>query len=269
MLERERLVTQREKAADQRDAIAGVRDQAAEQRDLAADDHDVTRSTTETLAAGVEAANEEGFSRRALDALTTGRREAGVDRNRAAGDRRFAAGDRSHAGADRIAAALDRELASDQRASAHIDELTGTLRRGAGFFELDREIARSRRTEQGLVLGFADVVGLKTVNDSLGHARGDQMLRDVADALRNHLRPYDPIVRYGGDEFVFTFSELTLGAAKDRAKEINAWLGSRGASLTIGLAELREGDSLGTLVNRADWDLYEQRGGRRAAPTGT
>ena len=75
-----------------------------------------------------------------------------------------------------------------------------------------------------------------------------------------YLRPYDPIVRYGGDEFVFTLSELSLGAAKDRVTEVKASLSESGTSLTIGLAELQEGDSLEALVSRADGDLYEQRG---------
>lgn len=255
---REQLVAQREEAADQRDQAAGARDLVADQRDRASEEYDETRATHDAVASRLDDASE-ALSREATVSLRAARSEGGMDRKRASGDRRFSAADRVHAGADRVAAARDRDSAARDLASAHIDELTGVLQRGAGYYELGRELARARRSGEPLVLGFADVVGLKAINDQLSHSAGDQVLRDVADALRAHLRAYDPIVRYGGDEFVFSLEGLSLAQARDRAAAVNASLRAGGVSVTIGLAELGDDDSLDTLVSRADAELYEQR----------
>jgi diguanylate cyclase (GGDEF)-like protein len=68
--------------------------------------------------------------------------------------------------------------------------------------ELEHEIDRTRRSNGELVTAFVDVVGLKIVNDTYGHAAGDRLLRNVVTALRKWLRSYDLVIRYGGDEFV-------------------------------------------------------------------
>ena len=62
------------------------------------------------------------------------------------------------------------------------------------------EIARANRSAEPLTLAFVDVDGLKTVNDTQGHAVGDTLLRNVVTARRSGLRETDLIVRYGGDE---------------------------------------------------------------------
>ena len=139
--------------------------------------------------------------------------------------------------------------------------------------ELGREVSRARRTGQTLVLAFVDVVGLKAVNDSCGHARGDEVLRVVADSLRAHLRPYDVVVRYGGDEFVCVLAGLELFEAARRLAAVNADLADRPerTSVTIGLSELGGAeDSLERLIGRADDALYRQRhqGGRSGLRSG-
>jgi diguanylate cyclase len=62
--------------------------------------------------------------------------------------------------------------------------------------EIEREIARARRSEPPLVLAFVDVDHLKVVNDSRGHAAGDRLLVDVANSFREKLRSHDLIIRY-------------------------------------------------------------------------
>jgi diguanylate cyclase (GGDEF)-like protein len=193
--------------------------------------------------------------------LAAVRREAASDRRRAVADRVFSSAERLYARADRSAAALDREAAAWERSAMVFDDLTGAYRRGPGFVELDREVSRAHRTREPLVLAFIDVVGLKAVNDSDGHLRGDEVLRGVADALRAHLRPYDPVVRYGGDEFLCMLAGLDLLGAARRLAAVNAGLAvtPRGMSVTIGLAELEAGESLEGLIGRADDALYQQR----------
>ena len=119
---------------------------------------------------------------------------------------------------------------------------------------------RAQRTEHPFVLAFVDVDGLKAVNDSRGHAAGDQLLRHVVDALRANLRSYDLLVRFGGDEFICALADLGIVEAAKRFRTINAELErSHSASITVGLAEMQTGDSLVRLVARADEALYEER----------
>jgi diguanylate cyclase len=68
------------------------------------------------------------------------------------------------------------------RKVASVDGLTGAYLRGAGFAELEREMARAKRMQQPVVVAFVDVDRLKGTNDSRGHAAGDQMLIDVTNA---------------------------------------------------------------------------------------
>jgi len=88
-----------------------------------------------------------------------------------------------------------------------VDDLTGTLRRGAGLAALEREIGRARRHgDHLLTVAFIDLDSLKSVNDSSGHAAGDALLCELAGALTRRLRAYDLVVRWGGDEFVVALS---------------------------------------------------------------
>ena len=145
-----------------------------------------------------------------------------------------------------------------------IDDLTGTYPRGPGHVELKREIARARRTQQSFALAFVDVDGLKAVNDSAGHGAGDQMLREVAHELRAQVRDYDVIVRHGGDEFLWALPGMSLDEAHARIDHVRTALANDPNSSTVsaGLAVLQDGDSLETLIARADQALYAQRSER-------
>lgn len=143
-----------------------------------------------------------------------------------------------------------------------VDELTGTLRRGAGQEALVREIDRARRSSsQHLSVAFADVDRLKRVNDTEGHAAGDRLLQDVADVLRAHLRSYDLVIRWGGDEFVCVLPDADLGAATEHLAEVvsSVRLLTGGHTFSVGFATLRPEDDFETLVARADVDLYRER----------
>ena len=189
------------------------------------------------------------------------RLRAEQDRTTALADRGAGAGERADAELDRTTAFADRGASAREREHSSLDDLTGTYHRDAGFLELEREIARARRAQEPLALAFVDVDGLKAVNDTRGHAAGDRTLLEVATAFRTTLRAHDLIVRYGGDEFVCAISGMTAAAAGRRLASINTDLreSPEGASVTIGLAQLRPDDTFADLVARADAALYAER----------
>ncbi len=99
------------------------------------------------------------------------------------------------------------------------DELTGLRNRRA--FERDLAVAVSQAEDgQTHVLGCADLDQFKIVNDSAGHATGDQLLQQIADILRAELRSQDVIARLGGDEFGFILRDCPMDKAVERANRI-------------------------------------------------
>lgn len=158
-----------------------------------------------------------------------------------------------------------RHLAQAQKEHAYRDALTGVLQRDAGHDQLERAVEQARRTDQPLVLVFLDVDHLKHTNDTKGHAAGDNLLRALGEALRQSLRSYDIVVRYGGDEFVCVLPHAGLAQAIGRVEQVKARLSAtvRGATVSAGLAELRKGDTLDDLLRRADMQMYDQRRGQR------
>ena len=226
------------------DLAARARDEAADARDRAAQARD--------------------------DAAVLLDRELGerADPTRPARMRVWAAADRARAAADREQAAIDRDDAAHEleraRADlerAHLDGLTGAYERQWGELELANEIARAQRTDGRLVLAFVDVDALKVRNDSEGHAAGDALLQSVVAALRTHLRSYDPIVRFGGDEFVCGLSHTDIDGARRRFDEIRDALREEGdgASISVGFAELGPDESLKELTARGDAALYRAK----------
>jgi diguanylate cyclase (GGDEF)-like protein len=189
------------------------------------------------------------------------RERAAIDRGRAAHDRAQAAEDRLEAVRERTdALRLRRESAGLLRKAA-TDELTGARTRYLGLDEATRELVRARRTGQRLTLAFVDVDGLKRVNDGKGHLAGDALLRAVGEALRDNLRPYDVIVRYGGDEFLCVMPNISAPDARARFEQIAHTLAAAGAdySISMGLAQARHGESLEGLIARADAELLRTR----------
>ena len=231
--ERDRASTAHDALADERDLCARRRDHRAERREQHAKDVDPQNA---------------------------------FDRSEAKRDREQSAVERLMSRDDRVASETDRILSARERSEYVVDELTGAQRRAAGLFELEREIVQARRTGQPFTLAFVDIDGLKAVNDSRGHASGDELLVLVADTIRVHVRPYDLIVRYGGDEFLCGLMGLGIVEATKRFDLVNAELAlTRRSSVTAGLAEMAEPDSLSALIGRADEDLYDRRKERRNA----
>ena len=91
------------------------------------------------------------------------------------------------------------------------DALTGLPNRRALFDELQRALVRATRDGRCVLLGCIDLDGFKSVNDQLGHHRGDLFLRDMAQRLSLELRGSDMLARVGGDEFIVVGPGVSLG----------------------------------------------------------
>jgi diguanylate cyclase (GGDEF)-like protein len=278
--ERDTSAQRRDTLGDHRDHVLDLLDAEADRDDNAASERDRAASTRAEhlgdgkidpqlpqLAAADRANSRHDRERAQQDryASAADRDASRLDRSTSSSDRTAAHDDRSQSGLDRSTAQTSRSNAAVDRGIANFDDLTGTYRRGPGLAELEREMARSTRTGEPLTLVFVDVDGLKAVNDSLGHEAGDAVLVNVANALARHLRPYDVIVRFGGDEFLCLCQGLNETDAGTRLALVNAELAHGGRSISVGVAALQAHDTPASLTTRADRALYRHRSEHREA----
>ena len=152
---------------------------------------------------------------------------------------------------------------------ANFDDLTGLLNRRELLERLESLLSASRRHDDDeLGLLFLDLDLFKQINDSLGHAAGDTVLRTVAERVRNRLRKGDLAGRMGGDEFVVVLSGLKdLAAATTVAETIAAAIQQpiHGSdfeiviSASLGVTLARPGEALDDLMARADTAMYEAK----------
>ncbi|MGB9641202.1 MAG: diguanylate cyclase [Anaerolineales bacterium] len=149
------------------------------------------------------------------------------------------------------------------------DPLTGLYNR-RGFFELaEHEIIRAHRFQRPLSMIIMDVDLLKYVNDHYGHLMGDRVLSSVSSSCRSELRQVDVIARYGGDEFIALLPETNLDEALSVAERLRSQVANLSlplengeiirVTLTAGVADLLPGDTLKTLIERADQALYRAK----------
>ena len=267
---RDRAADLRDEAADLRDRAADLRDEAADRRDEAADRRDEVADRRDEAARLWDLSSDLRDEEMELTERATGIVSPGVAQSREHGAKRRAGSrrDRQNSHLDRGAGAIDREGAKSDRIFAaetreHLarDALTGAYARGPGLVELQREIDRASRSGDPLVVAFIDLDGLKTINDTRGHAAGDVALKAVVDAVQGTLRPYDILIRLGGDEFLAVISKTTVADSHDLPLRLNESLVKEAGAPTVsvGLAELEEGDTPQDVISRADADLYAGR----------
>lgn len=170
---------------------------------------------------------------------------------------------RLHESRSRLAVSIEqvRELASH-------DELTKTLNRRSIVGRLEQERASAARTGQPLCVALLDLDHFKSINDSHGHAAGDQVLQAFTATLRATMRESDVLGRYGGEEFLMVMTDTRLEEAMLASERICqaiaatdfTWLAPQlQVTVSLGLAAWKRGEDSGQLLARADAALYRAK----------
>lgn len=154
--------------------------------------------------------------------------------------------------------------------SAMTDPVTGMASRGWMLQRLELAVCHAASCAEGwqVAVLFCDLDRFKAVNDALGHARGDELLRLVAERLRSVVRAEDPVTRFGGDEFVILLEGHNIEGLAQRIAlralgalaapfEVDGHAVSVYAS--IGLALHRRGETTAALLRNADLALYRAK----------
>jgi len=149
------------------------------------------------------------------------------------------------------------------------DTLTGLPNRVLLFDRINQSLSRFNREGRGFAIAILDLDGFKQINDTLGHASGDYLLKEVAQRLTNCVRNVDTVARLGGDEFALIFQGLKGEEEADSAlskiiHEISRPFEVNGNELkvaaSIGIAFCpQDGSSIHELLGRADFAMYEAK----------
>ena len=165
---------------------------------------------------------------------------------------------------DLSTAAHERVMTLEQRI-AHLetmvssDELTGLLNRRGFLGAFTRANASAKRGGPGGVIVVCDLDGFKKVNDLLGHAQGDELLRQLGAILRRKIRKMDAAARMGGDEFALMLVGLSLAAAKRKCQWLDRVINTVGIGASFGLASFDGAESEEIVLHRADMAMYEDK----------
>ena len=180
-----------------------------------------------------------------------------------------------------LASLAARELAGPLRIVALVEEsqrlatrdpLTGLMNRRAFLNMIEDELSRSSRYELPLSLLLLDVDHFKSINDTFGHAVGDQVLTAVGELLQRELRTTDGSARWGGEEFVVALKNTPLDGAVLVAERLQAALRELRieacgttvrVTASLGVACHQPNESADTLIDRADKAMYAAKVGGR------
>ena len=159
------------------------------------------------------------------------------------------------------------ELQQSLRFAATHDFLTNLLNRSEILAAVEREFARGGREEKPATVILVDIDHFKRVNDTLGHAAGDEVLKEVARRLKTDLRPYDVVGRYGGEEFLILLPGCGLADGARRADTIRRLVakdsiktpfGVSSATVSMGVAATSASRdcTVEQILREADMSLY-------------
>ena len=151
---------------------------------------------------------------------------------------------------------------------ADTDTLTPLPNRRAFMRRLEAVVQYAARHSTPAAILYIDLDGLKRINDDFGHHAGDAVLLHLARLLTENLRVTDMVARIGGDEFGLILDHLDEDDAKAKAKALADYVAEQRIKVgctdilirvTIGLAMVRVGESVASLIERADAAMYANR----------
>lgn len=153
-----------------------------------------------------------------------------------------------------LCAALRYEASRD---SALTDALTGLPNSRFLFLQVEKEVSRARRSGRPFGLAVLDLDRFKPINDTHGHAAGDEVLRALADGIRSRLRAADTVCRWGGDEFVALLPDAEAPQVENVVRELQRFVDEFEITLSSGPV-VRIGLSVGWAVFPADGSDHEE-----------
>lgn len=175
--------------------------------------------------------------------------------------------------ANQVAVVLENaRLFKETQTQAITDALTGVFNRRGLFQQGEFELRRARRINRPFCAMIFDIDHFKRINDHYGHKVGDEVLQKLAERCQNTSRTVDLISRYGGEEFVILLPETNLESAARVAERLRQSImnepfktnaGALRLTVSLGIAEAKETDSLHTLIERADVALYKAKNAGR------
>lgn len=145
------------------------------------------------------------------------------------------------------------------------DELTGAFNRNHLKSVLSQEMARDIRYDKTFGLLIIDIDNFKNINDTFGHAVGDEVLRKTAQILSASIRSNDTLVRWGGEEFVVIAIEVNETTLKHLCEKLrnkieeNSFGAVEKVTVSIGATLFRKDDTRDALLSRADKALYQAK----------
>jgi diguanylate cyclase (GGDEF)-like protein/PAS domain S-box-containing protein len=185
---------------------------------------------------------------------------------------------RDESGAPAYFVSQIQDISEQRRAQEHLtdlslrDALTGLANRVLFGDRLAHAVERSRRSKERVAVLFVDFDRFKAVNDTLGHAAGDELLRQAAERMQRAVRPADTIARLGGDEFTVLCEDLgalnDAGWVADRLSEalerpFELFGSEVRVGVSIGIAVADRHDSAETVLAKADAAMYRTKNDRR------
>ena len=149
------------------------------------------------------------------------------------------------------------------------DQLTEVFNRHHIMSRFEEEFEKVKRLNKNVSCIMADIDNFKTINDSYGHQVGDHVLKVVSHRIRNTVRAYDILGRYGGEEFLIIMPDTSLDDARGLAERIRTRVKEEQISnititISLGVVCVQESDrSVDDIIRRADENLYKAKKGGR------
>jgi diguanylate cyclase (GGDEF)-like protein len=155
---------------------------------------------------------------------------------------------------------------------ALIDGLTGVANRQSFSISFAQALAGAKRKAEPMSVLMIDIDHFKSVNDHFGHIAGDKVLRDMALLIKNRIRGWDTLCRWGGEEFVVLLQGTDLDGACTVAEQLRSAIQAEPfgepdkplkITISAGVAQCRDGDTEPDITDRADRALYRAKDGSR------